>query len=89
MYYKDLFFCYNNVKKFETNVTKGAAIALKQRLRLHQGNYPEAIREGNKLISTSAPFTSAIGGFALVATPQAAFPGGHPLQMPQRLLVPF
>jgi GNAT superfamily N-acetyltransferase len=59
-----------------TRATKGAAIALKQRLRLHQGNYAEVIREGNKMISTAAPFTSAIGAYALAPTPQAAFPGG-------------
>lgn len=61
-----------------TRATKGAAIALKQRIRLHQGNYPAAVTEGNKLISASAPFTSssAFGSFALAETPQAAFPGG-------------
>ena len=59
-----------------TRATKGAAIALKQRLRLHQGNHAEAVREGNKLLSANAPFTSPIGSYALTETPQAAFPGG-------------
>ena len=59
-----------------TRATKGAAVALKQRVRLHQGKYPEAVQEGNKLISSSAPFTSLIGQYGLTATPQAAFPGG-------------
>jgi hypothetical protein len=56
--------------------TKGAAIALKQRLRLHQGNWSAAVTEGNKLISGTTTFTSPIGGYTLAATPQAAFPGG-------------
>lgn len=59
-----------------TRATKGAAIALKQRLYLYQGNWAKAIAEGNKLISTAAPFTSSIGGYALMPTPQEAFPGG-------------
>ncbi|WP_259404552.1 RagB/SusD family nutrient uptake outer membrane protein [Hymenobacter sp. HSC-4F20] len=60
-----------------TRATKGAAIALKQRLRLHQANWTAAVAEGNKLISgTSAPFTSPIGNYALAATQRAAFPGG-------------
>lgn len=59
-----------------TRATKGAAIALKQRIRLHQGNFAEAVKEGNKLISAASPFTSSIGAYGLTATPQAAFPGG-------------
>ncbi|MBD2714767.1 RagB/SusD family nutrient uptake outer membrane protein [Microvirga sp. STR05] len=60
-----------------TRATKGAAIALKQRLRLHQANWAAAAAEGTKLISgTSAPFTSPIGSYALAATQRAAFPGG-------------
>ncbi|MCB2407492.1 RagB/SusD family nutrient uptake outer membrane protein [Hymenobacter lucidus] len=59
-----------------TRATKGAAIALKQRLRQHQGNWAKVIEEGNKLVSAAAPFTSPIGGYALMPTPQAVFPGG-------------
>jgi hypothetical protein len=59
-----------------TRATKGAAIALKQRVLLHQGNYAAATTEGAKLISGTTTFTSPIGGYALTATPQAAFPGG-------------
>ncbi|MBC6696681.1 RagB/SusD family nutrient uptake outer membrane protein [Hymenobacter puniceus] len=59
-----------------TRATRAAAIALKQRLYLHQGNWAAAVREGNKLISANAPFTSAIGGYSLNATPAGAFPGG-------------
>ena len=60
-----------------TRATKGAAIALKQRLRLHQGNWAAAATEGRKLINgTVAPFTSPISNYALAATQRAAFPGG-------------
>lgn len=59
-----------------TRATRAAAIALKQRVFLHQGNWVAVVREGNKLISPSAPFTSTIGGYLLAATPGAAFPGG-------------
>jgi hypothetical protein len=59
-----------------TRATKGAAIALKQRLYLYQGNWSKALEEGNKLITGTTTFTSSIGGFALMATPQDAFPGG-------------
>ena len=65
-----------------TRATKGAAIALKQRLRLYQGDWAAAAVEGRKLITgTSAPFTSPIGttlgNYALAATQRAAFPGGQ------------
>lgn len=62
-----------------TRATKGAAIALKQRLRLHQGNWAAAATEGSKLITgITAPFTSpgTLGNYALAATQRAAFPGG-------------
>ena len=59
-----------------TRATRGAAIALKQRLYLYQGNWAKAIEEGNKLVSTAAPFTSPIGSYLLMPTPQEAFPGG-------------
>lgn len=59
-----------------SRATKGAAIALKQRLRLHQGQWEAAATEGAKLISGSTSFTSPIGSYSLTATPQGAFPGG-------------
>ncbi|UOQ79151.1 RagB/SusD family nutrient uptake outer membrane protein [Hymenobacter sp. 5516J-16] len=59
-----------------TRATKGAAIALKQRVYLHQGNWASAVTEGNKLISAAAPFTSAVGSYTLAGSPANAFPGG-------------
>ncbi|QNE40383.1 RagB/SusD family nutrient uptake outer membrane protein [Hymenobacter sp. NBH84] len=59
-----------------SRATKGAAVALKQRLRLHQGEWEAATTEGAKLISGTTTFTSPIGSYALTATPQGAFPGG-------------
>ncbi|MBT9395203.1 RagB/SusD family nutrient uptake outer membrane protein [Hymenobacter sp. NST-14] len=59
-----------------TRATKAAAIALKQRVYLHKGDYASVVIEGNKLIPESAPFVSAIGGVTLNTTPGAAFPGG-------------
>lgn len=48
--------------------TKAAAIALKMRVKLHKGDWAGVIAEGNKIISTSTPFTSPIGGWKLNAT---------------------
>lgn len=60
----------------KTRVGKGAAIALKQRIRLYQGNWDAAITEGNKLITTTAaPFTSTTYGYQLMPTQRAAFVG--------------
>lgn len=66
-----------------TRATKGAAIALKQRLRLYQGNWAAAILEGNKLITGTTTFTSPspfISGptlpYSLLATQRAAFVAG-------------
>lgn len=56
--------------------TKGAAIALKQRIRLHQANWAAAVTEGNKLITGTTTFTSPISNYALMPTQRAAFPGG-------------
>ncbi|NEU66323.1 RagB/SusD family nutrient uptake outer membrane protein [Spirosoma agri] len=56
-----------------TRATKGAAIALKTRVRLHQNNWAEVIREANKLVPTSAPFTSSVGSYALTSSPLGAF----------------
>jgi hypothetical protein len=56
-----------------TRATKGAAIALKTRVRLHQNNWAEVIKEANKLVPTAAPFTSPVGAYALTASPLGAF----------------
>lgn len=57
-----------------TRATKVAAIALKTRVYLHMGDWANVITEGNKIVSASAPFTSAIGSYSLgtsVETPWA------------------
>ncbi|WP_210519585.1 RagB/SusD family nutrient uptake outer membrane protein [Hymenobacter terricola] len=65
-----------------TRATKGAAIALKQRIRLHQANWAELVREGSKLITgtttftSPAPFGGATAQYQLMPTQRAAFPGG-------------
>lgn len=59
--------------------TKGAAIALKMRLKLHMGDWPGVIAEGAKLvpavINPLAPSTvvSPIGNWALTASPDGPF----------------
>ncbi|RZK31657.1 MAG: RagB/SusD family nutrient uptake outer membrane protein, partial [Hymenobacter sp.] len=59
-----------------TRATKGAAIALKQRVRLHQANWAAAATEGSKLITGTTTFSSPVGGYVLMASQRAAFPGG-------------
>lgn len=56
---------------------RGAAIALKTRVKLHQGDWAGVIAEGNKIISATAPFTSPISGFALQAAPNGPFTNGY------------
>lgn len=56
-----------------SRATKGAAIALKARVYQHMGRWNDVITESNKIVSTSAPFTSSIGGYALTATPEGPF----------------
>lgn len=56
-----------------TRLTKGAAIAFKTRVRLHQNNWAEVIREANKLVPTASPFNSTVGSYALASTPLGAF----------------
>lgn len=53
--------------------SKAAAIALKMRVKMHKGDWSGVIAEGNKIISVSAPFTSAIGGWKLTTTPEGPF----------------
>lgn len=44
-----------------TRAVKNAAIALKTRVFLHMGRYADVISEANKIVSSTAPFASAIG----------------------------
>lgn len=53
--------------------SKGAAIALKTRVKLHKQDWAGVVAEGNKLVSTSAPFVSSIGGYRLLPNPGDAF----------------
>jgi hypothetical protein len=74
----DLDFAENNISATatgKTRATRGAAIALKQRLNLYKGDWAGVIREGNKLISGTTTFTSPIGSYALMGTQRAAFVG--------------
>jgi len=52
-----------------SRATKGAAIALKARVKLHMQDWSGVIAEGDKLISGDEEFTSPIGGYALTASP--------------------
>lgn len=58
-----------------TRATKGAAIAIKTRVKLHQGDWAGVITEGAKLgtSATSGAYTSPIGNYTLGATPDAPF----------------
>ncbi|WP_428664657.1 RagB/SusD family nutrient uptake outer membrane protein [Runella sp.] len=53
--------------------TKAAAIALKQRVKLHKGDWAGVIAEGAKLIPAAAPFVSPIGGLKLTDEPNGPF----------------
>lgn len=57
--------------------TKGAAIALKTRVKLHQEDYPGVITEATKLGAdvTSGEFSSSIGGYKLTSSPVDVFVG--------------
>ncbi|MBL7759484.1 MAG: RagB/SusD family nutrient uptake outer membrane protein [Sediminibacterium sp.] len=67
----------NSVGK--VRATKSAAIALKQRVRMHMGQWDSARLEGNKLIPASinplnpTAAVSLIGSHQLLASPAAAF----------------
>lgn len=56
---------------------KGASIALKTRIKLHQQDWNGVITEGNKIITAAAPYTSPISGFALTASPLGPFQNGY------------
>ncbi len=59
--------------------TRGAAVALKMRVKLHKGDWAGVITEGNKLIpATITPFpwtapVSPIGSWSLTASPDGPF----------------
>ena len=74
----DLDYAETNLPATQTagfsRATKGAAIALKTRIYLHQGNWAKVITEGAKLGATgTAPYTSPIGSYTLEASPETPF----------------
>mgnify|MGYP001050073595 FL=1 len=64
---------YSSASLKITHATKGAAIALKTRVYLHMNNWPKVIEEGNKIVSLTAPFKSAVGSYELASSPDAPF----------------
>jgi starch-binding outer membrane protein, SusD/RagB family len=60
-----------------TRATKGAAIALKTRIRLHQNNFAQVIAEANKLVPATGNLVSPIGAYQLTATPLGPFGTGN------------
>lgn len=63
-----------NALASSTRAVKNAAVALKTRVYLHMGKYPEVVTEANKIVSATAPFTSAVGvKHALAPTVADAF----------------
>lgn len=57
-----------------SRATKGAAIALKTRIKLHMGDWAGVLAEGAKLgVTGSGPYTSTVGGYALTASPETPF----------------
>lgn len=64
-----------NNSKGAARVRKGAAIALKTRIKLHMQDWAGVITEGAKLgtDATSGTFSSPISGFILEADPEAPF----------------
>ncbi|QQL49827.1 RagB/SusD family nutrient uptake outer membrane protein [Mucilaginibacter ginkgonis] len=58
-----------------THASKGAAIALKTRIKLHMKDWAGVIAEGAKLGTgtVSATYTSPIGSYALTASPDGPF----------------
>lgn len=76
----DLDFAETNLPATRTNgkiarATKGAAIALKTRVKLHMNDFAGVITEGAKLGTgaAAAPYTSPIGGYSLTASPDGPF----------------
>jgi hypothetical protein len=58
-----------------TRATKGAAIALKTRIKLHMNDFAGVITEGAKLgtSAAAAPYASPIGGYTLTSSPDGPF----------------
>ncbi|WP_438946558.1 RagB/SusD family nutrient uptake outer membrane protein [Sediminibacterium sp.] len=85
----DLNFAEANLPVTQTlgplRATRGAAIALKMRVRMHMGQWDSVRFEGNKLIPASinpltpSAATSLVGGYSLTPTPAGSFglPGGN------------
>lgn len=53
--------------------TKAAAIAVKMRVKLHKRDWAGVIAEGNKLVPSSAPYVSPIGGWRLNTTADGVY----------------
>ncbi|MXV49710.1 RagB/SusD family nutrient uptake outer membrane protein [Pedobacter sp. HMF7647] len=61
-----------------TRAHRNAAIALKTRVYLAQGNYAQVVTEANKIVSAAAPFTAATGNInTLEAKISAVFEGSY------------
>jgi hypothetical protein len=59
-----------------SRATKGAAIAIKTRIKQHMGDWDGVIAEGVKLGTDLVPathFTSPVGGYTLTASPETPF----------------
>ncbi|PVH26369.1 RagB/SusD family nutrient uptake outer membrane protein [Sphingobacterium corticibacter] len=57
-----------------SRATRGAAIALKTRIKLHQQDYTGVVTEATKLgASGSGGFVSTVGGYVLTASPDLPF----------------
>lgn len=75
----DLDYAETNLPATRTGVarvsraTKGAAIALKSRVKLHKQDWAGVTAEADKLIPAAAPYTSPIGNYALTAAPDGPF----------------
>ena len=69
----------NAVANKSYRATKAAAIALKMRVRLHMGDWPNVLVEGNKLVpalpvlNAYPGFVSPIGGWKLETAPSTPF----------------
>jgi len=62
-----------NVIQKTFRASKGAAIALKTRVKLHMQDWQGVITEANKLVPATAPYVSAIGGYRLMPNPADPF----------------
>ncbi|QNK64804.1 RagB/SusD family nutrient uptake outer membrane protein [Pedobacter sp. PAMC26386] len=75
----DLDYAEANLKDNKTHpisrASKGAAIALKTRIKLHMGDWQGVITEATKLGTSvnSSPYNSPIGSYQLTTTPEGPF----------------